>query len=267
LSCGPAAGWPCSRPGMICAAVRSCPSGVVTGGDRDLPFEKAASDGGAAAVGGDGRAGEVAGLRRGEECDDLGDLGGLGGASSRWSRRSRRTSRGPRAEVSVRRAMSCCRVCSGMNGTSVRQRSRCSCRSSITCSSSAIFPMMFLLGCGFRRALAGLDEGTVCGAGTYGGTVQGPGGGSGMAAVISTLRLTRGDRGSAISAVVQPPIELPVTVTSCSPSARSGRCGAPRVPECRPAVGAVCSAEAGWAGTSTHTWCVVASNSPDPVTG
>ena len=109
--------------------------------------------------------------------------------------------------------------------------------------------------------------GAQCGAGTCGGTVQGPGGGSGMAAVISTLPLTRGDRGSAISAVVQPPIELPVTVTSCSPSSSIGplwssasaglpasrRGGVPPKPE--------------WTGTSTHTWCVVASNSPDRVTG
>jgi hypothetical protein len=64
-----------------------------------------------------------------------------------------------------------------------------------------------------------------------------------MAAVISTLPLTRGDRGSAISAVVQPPIELPA----------SRRGGVPPKPE--------------WTGTSTHTWCVVASNSPDRVTG
>ena len=61
---------------------------------------------------------------------------------------------------------------------------------SITCSSRAIFPMMFLLGFGSPACLLGLDEGTVCGAGTYGGTVQGPGGGSGMAAVISTLSVT-----------------------------------------------------------------------------
>src|SRR5690348_6283179 len=37
------------------------------------------SDGGAAAVGGDDRAGDVAGLRGREEGDDFGDLGGLGG--------------------------------------------------------------------------------------------------------------------------------------------------------------------------------------------
>src|SRR5579863_2403660 len=37
------------------------------------------SDGGAAAVGGDDRAGNVAGLRGGEEGDHAGDLGGLGG--------------------------------------------------------------------------------------------------------------------------------------------------------------------------------------------
>jgi hypothetical protein len=39
------------------------------------------SDGGAAAVGGDDRAGDVAGLRGGEEGDDVGDLPGLGGAA------------------------------------------------------------------------------------------------------------------------------------------------------------------------------------------
>ena len=50
----------------------------------------------------------------------------------------------------------------------------------------------YLVGFGELKGvcLLGLDEGTVCGAGTYGGTVQGPGGGSGMAAVISTLSVT-----------------------------------------------------------------------------
>jgi len=35
-----------------------------------------------------------------------------------------------------------------------------------------------------------------------------------MAAVISTLSVTA----AALSAVIQPPIELPIAVTSCSPS-------------------------------------------------
>jgi len=74
----------------------------------------------------------------------------------------------------------------------------------------------YLVGFGELKGvcLLGLDEGTVCGAGTYGGTVQGPGGGSRMAAVISTLSVTA----AALSAVIQPPIELPIAVTSCSPS-------------------------------------------------
>src|SRR5580700_6528536 len=47
----------------------------------DFSLSRAApgSDGGAAAVGGDDRAGDVAGFRGGEEGDDPGDLAGLGG--------------------------------------------------------------------------------------------------------------------------------------------------------------------------------------------
>src|SRR6266487_5130175 len=44
-----------------------------------VPAWAPGSDGGAPAVGGDDRAGDIAGLRGREEGDDLGDLGGLGG--------------------------------------------------------------------------------------------------------------------------------------------------------------------------------------------
>ena len=53
------------------------------------PGEQAGSDGGAAAVDGDGRAGDVAGLRRGEECDD-------GAGISAWMDRD------PSAETAAR---------------------------------------------------------------------------------------------------------------------------------------------------------------------
>jgi hypothetical protein len=37
-------------------------------------------------------------------------------------------------------------------------------------------------------------------------------------ASIRTMPLTRGDFSSAISAVIQPPMEFPMTVTSCRPN-------------------------------------------------
>jgi hypothetical protein len=55
------------------------PAGLVSLDIAEPAGAQARSDGGAAAVGGDDRAGDVAGLGGGEEGDETGDLAGLGG--------------------------------------------------------------------------------------------------------------------------------------------------------------------------------------------
>ncbi len=71
--------------GMIATAAGAAtlvPRGGPAGRGRGscvVPRRAPESDGGAAAVGGEDRAGDVAGLGRGEEGDDLGDLARLGG--------------------------------------------------------------------------------------------------------------------------------------------------------------------------------------------
>src|SRR6201999_2047103 len=65
-----------NRVGAVTASELCTVVSSLSGGSGDV---RNSSDGGAAAVGGDDRTGDVAGLRRGQEDDHISDLFGLGG--------------------------------------------------------------------------------------------------------------------------------------------------------------------------------------------